>query len=294
MKILTKNTEYAIANSNNYAEWICRTVISNNAQWEINEWKYTDVLKLSKTEDEDTNYVSLLLKNIDRDLKFTDEYEFINSRLNFKYKYAYSTKIPNKVTVTELKRLNTVLDEDDEMKINDMIERPEFMNDGEKTIGGTAYGTLVHNLMQRLDFDNPNIDKILNSVDADDKTKISLKREIESFLKSNLYAEVKKAKKIYKEAPFNLEVRAEDVYDIADESKNDILMIQGIIDMYFENEEGIVLVDYKTDKVDSELELIKRYKKQLDYYEEALAKLTEQKIVKKYIYSFSLKKALKV
>ena len=64
--------------------------------------------------------------------------------------------------------------------------------------------------------------------------------------------------------------------------------------MYFENEEGIVLVDYKTDKVDSELELINRYKKQLDYYEEALAKLTEQKIVKKYIYSFSLKKALKV
>ena len=64
--------------------------------------------------------------------------------------------------------------------------------------------------------------------------------------------------------------------------------------MYFENEEGIVLVDYKTDRVDSELELIKRYKKQLDYYEEALARLTNQKIVKKYIYSFSLKKAIKV
>lgn len=176
----------------------------------------------------------------------------------------------------------------------DMIERPEFMNDGEKIIGGTAYGTLVHNLMQRLDFDNPNIEKILNSVDADDKTKLSLKREIENFLKSNLYEEVKSAKNIYKEAPFNLEVRAEDVYDISDESKNDILMIQGIIDMYFENEEGIVLVDYKTDKVDSELELIKRYKKQLDYYEEALAKLTNEKIVKKYIYSFSLKKAIEI
>ena len=71
-------------------------------------------------------------------------------------------------------------------------------------------------------------------------------------------------------------------------------MIQGIIDMYFENEEGIVLVDYKTDKADSELELIKKYKKQLDYYEEALAKLTNEKIVKKYIYSFSLKKAIEI
>lgn len=175
-----------------------------------------------------------------------------------------------------------------------MIERPDFMNEDAKNITGTAYGTLVHNAMQRLDFENPNIERILNSIDADDKTKNSLKREIENFLKSNLYEEVKKAKRIYKEAPFNLEVKASDVYDIEDESKNDILMIQGIIDMYFENEEGIVLVDYKTDKVESELELIKRYKKQLDYYEEALAKLTNEKIVKKYIYSFSLKKAIEI
>ena len=55
-----------------------------------------------------------------------------------------------------------------------------------------------------------------------------------------------------------------------------------------------MLVDYKTDKADSELELIKKYKKQLDYYEEALAKLTNEKIVKKYIYSFSLKKAIEI
>ena len=84
-------------------------------------------------------------------------------------------------------------------QLNDIIERPDFMNEGEKNIAGTTYGTLVHNLMQRLDFENPNIDKILESIDADDKTKISLKREIENFLDSNLYDEVKKAKRVYKE-----------------------------------------------------------------------------------------------
>ena len=106
-----KNTEYAIASSNNFAEWICRTVISNNADWKINEWTYNDVLKISNDEEGETTYVSSILSNIDRDLKFTDEYKFIDSRLNFKYKYSYSTKIPNKVSVTELKRLNTILDE---------------------------------------------------------------------------------------------------------------------------------------------------------------------------------------
>ena len=293
-----KNTQYAISSSNNFAEWICRTVISNNANWKINEWSYNDVLKLSKIEEGETNYIYTLLQNIDKNLEFTDEYKFIDSRLKFKYKYAYSTKIPNKVSVTELKRLNEYDDIGTDLmssqEINDMIEKPDFMNDRENKIIGTAYGTLVHNLMQRLDFENPNIEKIIDSVDADEKTKQSLKRELENFLKSNLYEEVKRAKGIYKEAPFNLEVRAEDVYEIEDESKNDILMIQGIIDMYFENEEGIVLVDYKTDRVDSELELIKRYKKQLDYYEEALAKLTNKKIVGKYIYSFSLKKAIEI
>ena len=121
-----------------------------------------------------------------------------------------------------------------------------------------------------------------------------LEKQINEFLQTNFYSEVKKAKKVYKEAPFNLEVKAEEVYDITDDSKNDILMIQGIVDMYYETEEGLVLVDYKTDKVENELELIKRYKKQLDYYKEALERLTEKKVSKMYIYSFSLKKEIEM
>lgn len=287
-----KNTEYKVANSTNFAEWICRTVISNNTNWEIKEWTYNDILKLGNQESKD-NYISTLLKNISTDIENTEEYKFIDSRLNFKYKYAYSTKIPNKVSVSELKRLNEYLKDDEtDSKISELIEKPKFLN--ENKLEGTEYGTLVHNLMQRLDFKNPNVNEVLKSVDAEEKVKDSLKREIENFLQSNLYEEVKSAKRVYKEAPFNLEVKAEDVYNISDESKNDILMIQGIIDMYFENEEGIILVDYKTDKVKSEIELIKKYKKQLDYYEEALARLTNQKIIKKYIYSFALKKAIEI
>ena len=215
--------------------------------------------------------------------------------MNWKYKYSYSTKIPNKVTVTELKRLNTVLEQTDEVRITDIIEKPSFMREEEeKNASGTAYGTLVHNLMQRLDFNNPNVSEIIKSVNADEKTKKSLEKQINEFLQTKFYSEVKKAKKVYKEAPFNLEVKAEEVYDITDDSKNDILMIQGIVDMYYETEEGLVLVDYKTDKVENEHELIKRYKKQLDYYKEALERLTEKKVSKMYIYSFSLKKEIEM
>ena len=148
--------------------------------------------------------------------------------------------------------------------------------------------------MQRLDMKNPNIEKIIDSVDADEKTKISLKKDLLNFLESDLYNEIKNADKIYKEAPFNLEVKVKDVYNADDASKDDTLMIQGIIDLYYEKNDKIILVDYKTDRVKDENELIKRYKKQLDYYEEALSKLLSKKILKKYIYSFSLKKAIEI
>ena len=287
--------EYKVASSNNFADWICSAVINNENDFEVKEWSYNDVLRLAKEDEVEECYVETILKGIDSSLKETEDYKFINDRLNWKYKYSYSTKIPNKVTVTELKRLNTVLEQTDEVRITDIIEKPSFMSEeGEKNASGTAYGTLVHNLMQRLDFNNPNVSEIIKSVNADEKTKKSLEKQINEFLQTKFYSEVKKAKKVYKEAPFNLEVKAEEVYDITDDSKNDILMIQGIVDMYYETEEGLVLVDYKTDKVENELELIKRYKKQLDYYKEALERLTEKKVSKMYIYSFSLKKEIEM
>lgn len=287
--------EYKVASSNNFADWICSAVINNENDFEVKEWSYNDVLRLAKEDEAEECYVETILKGIDSSLKETEDYKFIDDRLNWKYKYSYSTKIPNKVTVTELKRLNTVLEQTDEVRITDIIEKPSFMSEeGEKNASGTAYGTLVHNLMQRLDFNNPNVSEIIKSVNADEKTKKLLEKQINEFLQTNFYSEVKKAKKVYKEAPFNLEVKAEEVYDITDDSKNDILMIQGIVDMYYETEEGLVLVDYKTDKVENELELIKRYKKQLDYYKEALERLTEKKVSKMYIYSFSLKKEIEM
>ena len=73
--------------------------------------------------------------------------------------------------------------------------------------------------MQRLDFNNPNVSEIIKSVNADEKTKKLLEKQINEFLQTNFYSEVKKAKKVYKEAPFNLEVKAEEVYDITDDSK---------------------------------------------------------------------------
>ncbi len=70
------------------------------------------------------------------------------------------------------------------------------------------------------------------------------------------------------------------------------VLIQGIIDVFFEEEGEIVVVDYKTDAVSSEKELIGRYQVQLDYYGEALERLTGKKVKQKIIYSFALGKEI--
>ena len=65
-------------------------------------------------------------------------------------------------------------------------------------------------------------------------------------------------------------------------------MVQGIVDVYFEEADELVIVDYKTDRVSNLQELKDRYRTQLDYYEEAIGRLTGKKVKEKVLYSFAL------
>ena len=95
-----------------------------------------------------------------------------------------------------------------------------------------------------------------------------------------------------KEQPFVLGVPAEEVYP---EIKSDeLILVQGIIDVYFEEEDGLVLLDYKTDKIRCGQELIERYQAQLEYYAKALEQLTGKRVKEKWIYSFTLQEEIRL
>ena len=68
--------------------------------------------------------------------------------------------------------------------------------------------------------------------------------------------------------------------------------MQGIIDVYFEEEDGLVVLDYKTDQVKSRKELAEKYHAQLEYYAHALSQLTGKTVKEKIIYSFTLKEEI--
>ena len=90
---------------------------------------------------------------------------------------------------------------------------------------------------------------------------------------------------MYKEQPFYITVPVNKIY--SNVKSDEKILIQGIIDCYFEEDGEIVLVDYKTDYVENDnLEsLIDKYKIQLQYYKMALENATNKKVKQVYIYS---------
>lgn len=119
--------------------------------------------------------------------------------------------------------------------------------------------------------------------------------DIYLFCQSNLCKRMlnaKEAGKLYKEQPFVIAKPALEIYPEY-ESEQEIL-VQGIIDAYFEEEDGLVLLDYKTDRIDTEEELVKRYKKQLEVYASAMEQTTGNCVKERILYSFCLGKEIVV
>lgn len=166
---------------------------------------------------------------------------------------------------------------------------------------GAQKGTLLHLCMQKLEekkeYDVKAIGELIKELQ---KKEIITKKEAENinakailkFTESRIWKEMKQAKQIQKEKPFYMTIPAKEIYQ--EEVEEDIL-VQGIIDLYYINQKDeVVLVDYKTDFVETEEELINKYKKQLRLYQMALEEALGQKVKNVFIYSTFLGKTIEV
>ena len=178
---------------------------------------------------------------------------------------------------------------------------PEFLASQE--VSKSRIGTLTHLVLQKIDFNKINNEEdvkdfiqylvsknLMTSLEAND---IDCKKIFE-FLNSEFALNIKKSRKVFKEKTFCTRVPANKIFKEATSEK---LLVQGIIDLYYENENGnIVLIDYKTDYVpnNDETILINKYKTQLEMYKLALELGTKKKVQEVYIYSLYLNKAIKL
>lgn len=196
------------------------------------------------------------------------------------------------------------------------VPRPEFLQE-ETEISGAARGTLYHMVMEHFPYQQirasektwgqEEFDRYLSEmVDAgylsmQEREVLNIKKFV-TFLRSPIgkrMAEAAERGKLRLEQPFMMGIPADEIYK--EQTSKEMIMVQGIIDAFFfqkdaSGEENLVLVDYKTDSVKKGhgMDLVKKYQAQLDYYAQALERLTGRKVVEKVIYSFALGEELKV
>lgn len=238
----------------------------------------------------------------------------ISDLLKWKYEFINSSVIPTKTSVTKIKEAAMEQDVEKVVSIEELTEisekdesnfsiaRPKFLNEDE-AITPAQKGTIMHYCFQQIDEKQEYTKESLQKmIDGFVERKIFTENEANSiniykllsYTKSELFNELKHAKKVYKEQPFYINVKSNEIYN--DESDEDIL-VQGIIDLYYINQnDEVILVDYKTDYVEkgNEIELVKKYSKQLEIYKRALEQGLNKKVKKSMIYSVYLEKLIEL
>ena len=234
--------------------------------------------------------------------------EGLKKRLSAKYAYENLAGLYTKTTVSELK-IAAMAGKDEEayhaFEEKELVPYiPAFRGEEEK-VTGTVRGNAYHRAMELLDFplllqekDRTKREKCLEEFLREKVEKGRLTKEyfealsmkkLMAFLDTPLAERMCLAQKegrLYREQPFVLGISANRLK--ADFPEEETVLIQGIMDVFFVEEDGIVLLDYKTDAVKSMEELWNRYETQLTYYSEALQKLLQKPVKERLLYSFRL------
>ena len=272
-----------------YLEWIEIVNLADRRMKDlINVYEHTknDSLEIEK-EEQKVKTIEIEERKINKE---------INEILTWEYPEKELTKIEGKSSVSKL----TKETENEEIKVE--LKKPKFL-EGELPLSKAEIGTTVHLVMQKLDFkQNYTIEKIEQLLEeleqkgiiATKQKEAVPKQKILAFAESQLFKEIGRAKKTYKEQPFYINIPVKELYE---SKSNENILVQGIIDLYYITENGeIILVDYKTDYVpENKASYLKeKYQSQLNLYKRALDQALGKKVTRAYIYSTYLNDSIEV
>lgn len=282
-----------------------------------------------------------------------DYYDLITDRLSYQYPYGYLSKLKGKFSVSELKEIHSIREyadeEDDNKNFVKHIKKKKSKDKVSKVSKGVI-GTVTHRLLELIDFkliydkcdgdfsndryknlvrevidetialaaesgklNQRELDIIDTGAGGEFVPRVEIPEYFDSDLSKRMILAASK-NKLWKEKSFFMGLSASEINDEYPESEE--IIIQGIIDFYFEDEDGLlVLADYKTDDTDyipkdggrfstadtvaktreEKMEALRnRHKYQLDKYAQALEAITGKKVKEKIIYSLDLDCEIKV
>ncbi|WP_442603698.1 helicase-exonuclease AddAB subunit AddA [Paenibacillus sp. KN14-4R] len=230
----------------------------------------------------------------------------IRQRLEWQYAYPYAKTYFGKTTVSEMKRVGEEkrmaaagerVEARLEWKPASLLRRPRFLE--ERKMTSAERGTVYHAVMQNLPLEGEMPDEgvvertLAGMIDREMLTPAQCEAVdaamIVSFFHTEVGQRLLKASVIRREVPFSYGLRAGEVYGEADPiTAQETVLIQGVIDCLFEDEEGLVLLDYKTDRVHGKSleDLAAQYRVQIELYSRAIEHIYRKPLSRKYLYFF--------
>lgn len=214
----------------------------------------------------------------------------INEKVSFVYPYADFASTPIKYSASGIDKETGTL--------YIATENPAFMGKSELT--PAQRGTLVHRFMEKCDFTlaKENTDSEIARLESEgiftnSEAQAINKDAIKKFFNSDLYKRIENAENFFREKEFTMSLPLSFLKNnIQSEAANENVVVQGVIDGMIINGKNAEIIDYKTDRVNSEEELCEKYREQMRVYKTAARQCFGCEEVGVTLYSFSLSKEI--
>ncbi len=213
--------------------------------------------------------------------------ESLLEKLSYAYAHQAETLLPAKITVTEVKRAMTEEESDSVY----LYPRPEFLKQHTGRLSAAEAGTAMHTVLEHLNFkDCGTLQAVCNQISAMHQKGILTKEEVGvvsaeqifAFMQSEPGERICNAKSVRREVSFGIPADAEAIFGVSGQ-----VMLQGMIDCVLFEEDGISIIDYKTDRGSDIEAIVERYRIQLACYKQAAEVMYGQKVQHSYLYLFS-------
>ena len=223
--------------------------------------------------------------------------------LSFRYAHSAATAAPSKQTATQRKGrekdAEAAENTEEPRSLARRWRKPSFV---ERTAGGTDRGTAVHAVMQYIDFarctDETGVQQeIWRLVDenfiTDEQARLVDRRKIAAFFDSDIGRKLRSGKNVLREFKFSILDPGEN-YDPA--LAGEKILLQGVVDCALVDEDGITVVDFKTDFVTEDTVSVRaeHYRPQVRAYADALTRIFQKPVKQTVLYFFHLNKGLDV
>jgi len=250
--------------------------------------------------------------------------EELRRRLFWGYPYAELAGLPSKITVTEWKHKQEETEERNMGSPAEISVIEESISEGQDSLagldlpafytgarqGGTERGQVVHLVMERLSLDAPldssgvqfQLDMMVKQkILRPEQRELVQEEAIVRFFAGSLGQRLLDAfrlGRLRREVPFTRDVDVTELYPnlTGKVAAGESILLQGVIDCLLVEDDGLVVIDYKTDRLTENhlIEVVKRYRVQLELYSRAASAILQQPVKEKYLYFFTLNRAVVV